>query len=143
MHWSNFDKLGAFFETGREFDRIRRELSRLSAGSKLDFPAVNLWVSPDKAVVTTEIPGIDIKTLDISVAGNYLILRGKRDNEQISDGESYHRKERWSGSFGKTLELPYTVEADKVDARYSKGVLSVSLPRAEAEKPRKIEVATN
>jgi HSP20 family protein len=142
MLWSDIERLNTFFEPWRELDRMRRELSRLTNGGRADFPAVNVWTSPDNAVVTTEIPGIELKDLNISVSGNTLTLRGLRRGEQLQPDEVYHRKERWQGDFVKTIELPFTVESDKVEARYAKGVLYVSLPRAEAEKPRKIEVMT-
>ena len=142
MLWSDIEKLNTLFEPWREFDRLRRELSRISNGGRVDFPAVNVWTSPDNAVLTTEIPGVELKALNISVTGNVLTLRGLRGGEQLQPDEVYHRKERWQGDFAKTIELPFTVESDKVEARYAKGVLYVSLPRAEAEKPRKIEVMT-
>jgi len=53
---------------------------------------------------------------------------------------SYHRRERWHGHFTKTLELPFNIESGKVEAKFLKGVLHISLPRAEADKPRKITV---
>ena len=142
MLWSDIEKLNTFFDPWRELDRVRRELSRITNRGRFDFPAVNVWTSSDSAVVTTEIPGLELKDLSISVTGSTLTLRGLRRGEQLQPEEVYHRKERWQGDFAKTIELPFTVEADKVEARYAKGVLHVSLPRAEAEKPRKIEVMT-
>jgi len=142
MLWSDIEKLNSIFEPWRELDRVRREFSRITNSGRFDFPAVNVWTSPDSAVVTTEIPGIELKDLNISVTGSTLTLRGLRRGEQLQPDEVYHRRERWQGDFAKTIELPFTVEADKVEARYAKGVLHVSLPRAEAEKPRKIEVMT-
>lgn len=131
---------GPFFDTLRELEGMRRALRRFDAPSTFEFPAINMWVSEDNAVVTTEVPGIDPNALEISVVNDSLTLRGLRKTEELKGGESYHRRERWSGQFTKTLELPFAVESDKVEARFSKGVLSISLPRAEAEKPRKISV---
>ncbi len=99
-----------------------------------------MWVSENNAVVTTEVPGIDPNALEISVVKDSLTLRGSRQDEELKEGESYHRRERWSGQFTKTLELPFPVDAGKVEARFAKGVLFISLPRAEADKPRKIVV---
>jgi len=139
---SDLERLSAVLDPWREIDRMRRELFRPANGSRVDFPAVNVWTSADRAMVTTELPGIELKDLDISVTGNTLTLRGSRKGEELQAGEAYHRKERWQGEFAKTIELPFTAEADKVEARYARGVLVVSLPRAEAEKPRRIEVGT-
>ena len=128
MLWSD-----PFFETLRELEGMRRSLRRFDVPSTVEFPAINVWVSDDNAVVTTEIPGIDPSALEISVVKDSLTLRGSRQTEELKEGESYHRRERWHGQFTKTLELPFAVEAGKVEARFSKGVLYISLPRAEAD----------
>ena len=127
-----------------EFRRIENEmnrvLSRFASPATGDFPAINIWADGDEAVVTTELPGIDAKLVEISLTGKNLILSGSREPEGIQEGESYHRRERWYGKFTKTIELPFTVEGDKVEAKFSKGVLTIKLPRAESEKPKKITV---
>ncbi len=135
MLWSD-----RVFDTLNEFEVIRRALRRVDLPSTFEFPATNVWVSVDNAVVTTEIPGIDPSAIEISVIKDSLTLRGSRQAEKLKEGESYHRRERWNGQFTKTLQLPFTVESAKVEARFSKGVLSIFLPRAEAEKPRKIAI---
>jgi HSP20 family protein len=99
-----------------------------------------MWVDADNAFMTAEIPGVDPATIELSVVGKSLTVRGARQSEQLKDGETYHRRERWEGRFSKTVQLPFTVESDKVNARFTRGVLTVELPRAEAEKPRKIAV---
>jgi len=137
MLWSDLE----FFDPWREIERMEKVLSRLTARSRVEFPAVNLWLNGDEAVVTTELPGIEPGNIDISVIGKSLTLRGSRQTEEAKEGESYHRRERWYGKFSKKIELPFNVDADKVTAKYSKGVLTLHLPRAEAEKPRKISIA--
>jgi len=140
MLWSTTDRFGRVFDTLSEFENMNRALRRFNVPTTVEFPATNVWVSEDSALVTAEIPGIDPSALEISVINDSLTLRGSRKAEELKDEESYHRRERWSGQFTKTLELPFAVESGKVEARFSKGVLSISLPRAEAEKPRKISV---
>lgn len=140
MLWSDLERLGSFRDPWREFGRIRRDLSGWSLPSTVEFPAVNVWVSEENAVVTTEVPGIDPKSIDISLVGRSLTLRGSRQPEELKEGETYHRRERWHGQFSKTVALPFNIEGNKVEARFSNGVLSVTLPRAEAEKPRKINI---
>jgi len=115
-------------------------LSRLAPSSMQDFPALNMWANEEKAVVTTELPGITTDDIEISVAGRVLTMRGSREPEKTEEGESYHRRERWYGKFTKTLEMPFPVDPVKVEARFNKGVLSISLPRLEADKPKKIIV---
>lgn len=135
MLWSD-----RVFDTLRELEGMRRSLRRFDVPSTVEFPATNVWVSDDDVVVTTEIPGIDPNVLEISVVKDSLTLRGSRQTEELKEGETYHRQERWNGQFTKTLRLPFAVESGKVEARFSKGVLTIILPRAEAEKPRKILV---
>jgi len=140
MLWSDLERFGSWLDPWREFDRIERTLSRLVPRSSVEFPAVNIWVSENSAFLTTEIPGVDPRAIDISVAGTTLTLRGSRQPEDIQEGESYHRRERWHGQFTKTVNLPFNVQADMVNARFSKGILSIELPRADVEKPKKIDV---
>lgn len=135
MLWSD-----GVIDTLRELEGMRRALRRFDVPSTVEFPATNVWVSENNAVVTTEIPGIDPKALEISVVKDSLTLRGSRQAEDLKEGEAYHRRERWNGQFTKTLQLPFAVESGKVEARFAKGVLTISLPMAESEKPRKISV---
>ncbi|MDA8100524.1 MAG: Hsp20/alpha crystallin family protein [Nitrospiraceae bacterium] len=113
------------------------------AATTSEFPPVNMWSGSEEAVVTVELPGVDHQAVDISVAGKILTLKGSRPAEEMHEGESYHRRERWYGEFSRTIELPFAVESSKVNARFSKGILSITLPRAEAERPKKISVVTD
>ena len=140
MLWSDLERFGSMWNPWRELDPMERTLSRLVPPSKVEFPAVNVLLAENSALVTTEIPGVDPQAIDISVVGKSLTLRGSRHPEELQEGESYHRRERWYGQFTKTIDLPFNVQVDKVAARFSRGVLSIELPRAEAEKPRKITV---
>ncbi len=103
---------------------------------------MNVWTNSDGAVVTAELPGINPDDLEISVQGDTLTLRGTRDPEQLCEGEAYHRRERGCGKFQRAFQLPFVVDAGKVEATYELGVLSITLPRAESDKPRKIQVAS-
>jgi len=140
MLWKDFDDFNGFWDPWKEFERMRNRLSRFVSEPAHDFPPVNIWVSDDDTVVTTEIPGIKPEDVDISVTGRTLAIRGSRNAEALREDESYHRRERWSGQFSKAIELPFNIEADKVEARFTKGVLYITLPKAEAERPRRIEI---
>jgi HSP20 family protein len=139
MLWSN---IGRFFDPRREFDFINRPRLRVLAPTSIEFPAVNIWVSGDEAVMTTEIPGLDMDTLDVTVVNNILALRGSRKPEEPGEGNAYHRQERWSGNFAKSVELPFEVDSVKVEGKFSKGILRITLPRAEKDKPKKITIKT-
>ena len=140
MLWVDLDRLGSLWDPWREFELMRRASARTADLQEAEFPAVNIWTSADNAVLTTEIPGIDPGSLDISVVGDTVTLRGSREPETLKEGDTYHRRERWYGKFGKTIRLPFPIQSDKVEARFSKGVLVVNLPRAEADKPKKIAI---
>jgi len=139
MLWTDLDRFG-FQDPWRTFDRLNRATSGLLAPSMSEFPMVNVWMDGDRAIITSELPGVLPTDVDISVAGKSVTLRGSRTTEDACEGECRHRRERWSGSFTRSIELPYLVDQDKVEARFSKGVLELTLPRAEADKPRKIAI---
>ncbi len=136
--------LGRTIDPFWEMQRLQREMNDLFSGygrvSGRDFPAINAWVGEDEIVATAELPGIDTGKLDISVAGDVLTLQGKREADKIQEGDVYHRQERNFGEFSRSIQLPFQVNADKVEAQYEKGILRVRLPKAEADKPKKIAV---
>jgi HSP20 family protein len=140
MLWSDLERFGFSLDPWRDFERVNRALTRWNAPASVEFPAVNVWVAENNAFVTSELPGVEPEDIDISVAGKSLTIRGSRKSEDLKEGESFHRRERWHGQFTKTLEMPFSIESGKVDAKFVKGILNISLPRAEAEKPRKISV---
>ena len=78
--------------------------------------------------------------MDISLEGKRLLITGKRNEPELGDEDTYIRKERVSGDFSRTINLPYSVEPDKVKAEYKNGILTVKLPKAEAEKSRAIKI---
>jgi HSP20 family protein len=143
MLWTDIKDTGnGLFDPWEELDRMNRILLRWVSQPSYDAPVVNLWVAPDKAVVTAEIPGINQDEIEISVVGKSLTLRGSRKAEELKENDSYHRRERWDGRFSRTIELPFNVELDKVHARVSKGILSITLPRVDVSN-NKIEAINN
>lgn len=132
----------------RDIDKMQREMSRLfdelayvpRSQMAPSFPAMNVWTNEDGAVITAELPGVKPEDIDISVVGETLKLTGSRQPEEVEEGTKFHRRERGFGEFTRTFQLPFAVETDNVEAVFEKGVLHISLPRAEAEKPKKISV---
>lgn len=144
MLWPRSGRIGWDWDPWSEFRHLRREVNRLFEGHGRavgEFPAVSVWRNDDGAVVTAEIPGIDSKDLDITTTGSVLTIRGSRQPDESKEDRTYHRQERGYGRFVRTLQLPYDVDSDKVEAAYEKGVLRLTLPRAEADKPKKIAIA--
>ena len=135
----------------REIEKMERDMNRLfgdmfagrnrSSGS----PLVNIWVNEaeEDILLTAELPGISPDDINIAVAGNTLTLSGQRTPVDVPENGVVHRNECNSGEFSRSLRLPFMVDADKVSAEYKKGLLHVTLPRAEADKPRKIAVKSN
>jgi HSP20 family protein len=126
--------------------RMRRDMDRLlnSAWQGVDqapcYPAMNVWTNEDGAIATAELPGFDVEQIDISVEGDTLTVSGNREPEDVGEGGRYHRRERGCGRFTRSFQLPFQVEGDAVEATFERGVLRVELPRAEADKPKRIEV---
>lgn len=140
MLWTERNYDNGFMESLREFERMSNALTRFSGRTAHEFPLINMWVDGESVMVTSEIPGIVAADIEISVVGKSLSLRGSRKQDELKEDEAFHRRERWNGRFSKTVELPFNVQTDRVEAKFSKGVLSITLPRAEAEKPKKIEI---
>lgn len=144
MFWPEIWRYGRIVDPVNEMRRLQREVNRLFSGvgqaPSYDFPAINVWLNESEALVTAELPGIDPAKMDISIIGDSLDLSGVHESDKSDNQKSYHRQERNFGSFRRSIKLPFQVEADKVEARYEKGVLQLKLPRAESEKPRKIAI---
>lgn len=104
------------------------------------YPAINVSSTDDETVVTADLPGFEPADVELSVEGTTLKLRGTRANEEADKDETFYRRERWSGSFERSIHLPFEVESGKVEAKFNKGELAVTLPRAEIDRPKKIEV---
>lgn len=137
-------RFGGFADPSRDMRRLRQEMDRIFSDfgepAAREIPPVNAWIGEADAFVTAELPGIDPGAIEISVVGDTLTLSGSREVEPLKEGESYHRQERGYGKFSRSLQLPFHVDADKVEATYEKGIIGITLPRSESEKPRKILV---
>jgi HSP20 family protein len=137
-------RLNGFPELFNDMDRFQEEFGRLFArnGGRglVAGPPVNVWADDHAVFVEVDLPGVDPAKLDVSVTeGNRLTISGERQPVDVPNAV-WHRQERGHGTFIREFMLPTLVEADKVDARYEKGVLTLQLPKAEAAKPRKITV---
>jgi HSP20 family protein len=135
----------------REIERLRKDMDRLFETSVrlprvrgARFPAINVWANEQEGVlVSAELPGVSPEALDISVTADTITISGSRSPEELPEEAQYHRRERYCAEFSRTIQLPYTVDTNQVQASSENGVLMITLPRAEAEKPRQIEVKTS
>lgn len=132
-----------------ELQRMQRDMSRVAASFASEgarggvFPAINAWTTEEEEIVTAELPGMDPADIDISIVNDVLTISGERKPLTNTEEIRYHRRERVSGSFSRSIQLAFAVDANRVTAGYENGVLKVNLPRAEADKPRKISVQSH
>jgi len=129
-----------------EAERIQKEMNRMFNGVNglgMDTcTPINIWANNQEAIVTSELPGLDVKDIHLSVKDNVLTIEGIRPDSDIPKESTIHRQERGSGPFKRMIRLPFAVEAGKIEAKFEAGCLNVTLPRAEADKPKKIEIKT-
>jgi HSP20 family protein len=130
-----------------ELNQIQREMNRLfdqfSDHSLRTYPLVNIYSNNDGARITAELPGYDSRNVQVSITGDELSLKGNRADLEMKENECCHRQERQTGSFERHIRLPFTVNMNKVDAKFKNGILTITLTRAEADKPKKIQIKTN
>ena len=101
---------------------------------------MNMWEDGDNFVVEAEIPGMELDDIEIFVdGGDQFTVKGERKSPDAETG-TWHRQERGFGSFKRTVTLPANVDSERVEAVLKNGVLTISLPKPEAVKPRKIKV---
>jgi HSP20 family protein len=137
-----------FLDPTRGLDRLRREINDLFDFSaplearglfdRMVAPAVDVIETEDGFTVQVDLPGMDPKAIEISMASNVLTIQGEKRAPERK-GEVY-RSESWEGRFQRTISLPGDVDPNKVDATYKDGVLTVKIAKREEAKARQITV---
>ncbi len=133
--WSLRSQIDQLFE-----DFFGREWGWPLAAKGAWSPAMEVSESDTDVVVRAEVPGMEAKDIEIAIRGDVLTISGEKKEEKEEKKKSYHRIETRYGSFERTVTLPAAVDVEKVKAECKKGVLSITLPKKEGAKPRKIEV---
>jgi HSP20 family protein len=128
------------------FSNLRSEIDRLfndfGAGQRMrPFPPLNVWEDERTLYAEVELPGLKMDDLEIFVTGHELSIKGQRQ-PSAGDDHTYLRQERGAGEFTRFLSLPVEIDADRVEATLTDGVLSLKLPKAESVLARKIAVKT-
>jgi HSP20 family protein len=163
---ANAPQSGGALSTWRPFDSLHREIDRLfedfgrgfwrspfgrdafdleplrRLGGALKTPAVDILDKAEAYEITADLPGLDEKNIDVQLVNGTLTIKGGKTEEKEEEKENYYLKERHFGSFERSFTVPQDVEAEKIHARFEKGVLTVTLPKtAAAQKPaKKIDV---
>ena len=149
--WSNRNTPERREERRNPFTALQDEINRLFDRDLLSMdmpeffgdgmtPALDVKDNDDTVEVRCDLPGVGKDDIDISVSGNVLTIKGEKSEEKEDKESTYYRKESWSGSFQRSVQLPDTVDPDKADATMKDGVLVLTLPKKEEEKRKKINV---
>lgn len=109
-------------------------------GVSLLTPAMDLVEKPDVIQVKVELPGVKKDDVEITIKDDVLILKGEKREEKEEKGENRYYVERSYGSFARSLTLPSAVKTDQVKATFKDGVLEITMPKAEEEKAKKVEI---
>ena len=132
-------------EMDRMFDRFlenyRTPFGRKNGNEKLT-PDMDVVETDEALEAKFDLPGLDEKDLDVNLTDDVLTIKGKKETEKEETEKEYHRVERSYGTYYRAIRLPCEVDASKVTAQFSKGVLTVYLPKAESakSKSKKVEV---
>jgi HSP20 family protein len=103
-------------------------------------PAVDIYETENELVLKADLPDVDLKDIDVRVENQTLTISGERKFEKQESGKGYHRIERNYGSFVRSFSVPNTFDTENIAAEFKNGVLSVTLPKKEAAKPRQVKV---
>jgi len=102
--------------------------------------ALDVAESPDEFIVKASLPGIKPEDIDITFTERTLTIKGEVKGDEETKDARYYLRERWSGSFARSIQLPAQVQSDNIQATFDSGVLTLRLPKVEEVKPKRIEV---
>ena len=144
MKLVQYQRPGLAWPTFGRLANLQEELDRLFESPMTGWaPALDVHEDKDAYVVQAELPGLKREEIEVSLQDGALVISGERQAEKVEAGVEVHRQERFYGKFQRALSLPEPVAADKVKADYKDGVLTVTLPKSEEAKPKKIDVSVN
>jgi HSP20 family protein len=134
----------AFAQMRRDMESLLEQLTGVAGDRPMSgvFPPMNVSEDRDHYYVRALIPGVDAAKLDVAVVNQTIAVSGTRQSAE-ERGVSYHRRERAEGAFSRSVTLPGSFDGARVDAKYVDGVLTLTLPKHEAAKPRRVTVQTS
>ena len=136
MSLSHFDPLANLRVFEDAFSRLLNEPQTNRPWA----PAVDVYETENELVLKADLPDVDLKDIDVRVENQTLTVAGQRKFEKQNSGNGYHRIERNYGNFTRSFAVPNTFDTENVGAAYKNGVLTVTLPKKEAAKPRQIKI---
>jgi HSP20 family protein len=127
---------------GDLFDRFFEDLNlpKLFSEEKEWTPSFDISETDDNIIVEAELPGMDAKDVNVTLTNGILTVKGERKQEEEKKEENYYLKESHYGSFCRSIRLPSEIKTEEIDATYKDGVLKLTLPKAEPEKAKRIEI---
>ncbi|MCO4842579.1 MAG: Hsp20/alpha crystallin family protein [Yoonia sp.] len=128
--------------------RMQNAMNQIFDGARLPtqswtYPPVNLWAAEDGIVITTELAGLTEQDIELPVEDKVLTIRGTYPAPQSGDEIVWHRHERVDGAFSRSVELPFRVNPDLINARFGNGVLTVEMQRPEDAKPKRVQIKSS
>ena len=125
--------------------RVQNEMNRLFDGLGTSrratvYPPVNFWAGQDSVVMTAELPGLTEKDIELTVMDTLVSIKGTYPDPDEGEDTTWYRRERPAGSFSRSVELPFRVDSDRIEARFRNGVLTIEMQRPENDKPKRIEI---
>ncbi|NVM25573.1 MAG: Hsp20/alpha crystallin family protein [Desulfobacterales bacterium] len=127
-------------EMDRLWDRFMGETPLVRRITGEWWPTVDVSETKDNFVIKAELPGMDASDVNVSVSGNVLTIKGEKRKEEEEKDEHHYRAERYYGSFQRSFQLPASMQAEKVEATFDKGVLRVILPKVEEAKKKEVTI---
>ncbi|MFA7346558.1 MAG: Hsp20/alpha crystallin family protein [Desulfurivibrionaceae bacterium] len=134
-----------------ELSTVRNEMDRLWNRFLDDWPLPTMFTkgwapmadiseTKDKLIVKAELPGLDPEDIKLSLSGNLLTIEGEKKKEKEEKDEHHYYLERYSGAFQRSFRLPVEVQEDKIEAKFDKGVLTITLPKTAKSKKKEIKI---
>lgn len=125
-----------------DMDKMISEFMPISRGNKGFMPAVDMYEDNDNVVVETQLAGIDLEKIDISIENDVLCIKGEGEKKTEVEEKNYYRKEIRRGNFYRSIPLPTRVDGDKASAVAEEGILKIYIPKASEAKPKSIKIKT-
>lgn len=143
VRWKNRDLYDPWSDLQEEINDLFN-LDRFPSGRGLFdhsvSPAIDIVEGDHDFTVSCELPGLEEKDIDVSIASNVLTIKGEKKDDNEVKREKFYKKESWSGSFQRTLPLPVSVNNQNVSAELKNGILTIKLPKKEEAKTKQITV---
>ena len=141
MPWRPFGELTTLRrEMDNLWNRFFGEASVSRGEGKTWLPSMDVSETDNEILIKAELPGMEAKDVSVSLVGDLLTVKGERKEEKEEKGEKQHYKEISYGSFERSIRIPVTIKAEKVDANFDKGILTIKLPKSEEAKKKEIQV---